>query len=379
MVIIFWMSILLIIYPYVIYPLLIGVWGLLRPLQVRRAAIEPTVTVLIPAYNEADCIATTLNRLIEQDYPRERLQIVVVSDASDDGTDEIVQRHADFNVELIRVESRGGKANALNVAVPQTRGEIIVFCDANAQFAQDAVRNLVRNFADGTVGYVTGQLTLVSPGESLSGGGSAAYVRYEGIVRVAETRVASIIGVNGGVDAIRRSLYSDVPRELITDLVLPLRVIASGYRVIYDPSVRSTEVANSQLRSEFRMRVRVALRAWQGLAHMKRLLNPLHYPVTAFCLLSHKVLRYVGFVFLLSAAVANISLAISSEIYQKLLFFQIALYVLAILGITRTGGGWGRRFGVLPGYLLVSYAAFALAAIKFVRGQTMATWKPRAG
>jgi cellulose synthase/poly-beta-1,6-N-acetylglucosamine synthase-like glycosyltransferase len=375
----FWLSLFLIFYPYIVYPALVLLWGALRPREVRRAVIEPTVTILVPAYNEADCIANTVSRLIEQDYPRERLQILVVSDGSDDGTDDIVRGFADRGVELLRQEGRGGKAVALNAAVLHARGEIIVFCDANAQFSSDAVRQFVCNFADPEVGYVTGQLTLASPGETVSGSGSGAYIRYENMVRAAETRVASIIGVNGGVDAIRRSLYSDIPRELITDFVLPLRVIDSGYRVVYDPAVRSTEVANAELQSEFRMRVRVALRAVQGLVHMKRLLNPLRYPVTAFCLMSHKVLRYMGFVFLVTAALSNLWLAASSAMYLTLLIAHVACYGLALMGIARIGGGWVGRVALVPAYLLVSYAAFALATFKFLRGQTMATWQPRAG
>lgn len=376
---IFWLSIFLIAYPYLVYPGLVSLWGSLRPREVRRAAVQPSVTILVPAYNEADCIANTIGRLIQQDYPRELLQILVVSDGSDDGTDDIVRSFADSGVELLRQEGRGGKALALNAAVRHARGDIIVFCDANAQFAPDAVRHFVCNFADPEVGYVTGQLSLVSPGTTVSGSGSGAYIRYENRVRAAESRMASIIGVNGGVDAIRRSLYSDIPRELITDFVLPLRVIAAGFRVVYDPRVQSIEIANVQLQSEFRMRVRVALRALQGLAHMKRLLNPLSHPVTAFCLVSHKVLRYMGFVFLVTAALSNLWLAPSSGLYQILLIAHATCYLLALLGIVGIGGRWIGRLALVPAYLLVSYAAFAMATLKFVRGQTMATWQPRAG
>jgi cellulose synthase/poly-beta-1,6-N-acetylglucosamine synthase-like glycosyltransferase len=376
---VFWGSVFLILYPYLVYPVLVLVWGKVKPWPVRRSVIEPMVTVLIPAYNEADCIGRTIDHLLAQRYPRQRLQILVVSDGSDDGTDEIVRSFAPQGVGLLRQEGRGGKALALNAAVRHARGEIVVFCDANACFHPQAVAQMVSNFADPDVGYVTGRLQLKAASGELSGAGGGAYLRYENMLRAAETGVGSVVGVNGGVDAVRRELYSDIPRELITDFVLPLRVIAAGRRVVYDPMVRSTEDANTEMGAEFRMRVRVALRALQGLVHMRPLLNPWCFPSAAFCLLSHKVLRYAGFVFLVLALLANTWLATRSLVYLWLLVLHLGCYALALLGLARVGGRWLRAFTVVPAYLLVSYAAFAVATLRFLRGQTMATWQPRAG
>jgi len=374
---VFWISLFLIAYPYAIYPFVLVVWGRVRARPVARAAIEPTVSVLIPAYNEADVIAATLAAMTAQDYPKERLQILVVSDCSDDGTDDIVRTFADRGVELLRQTERGGKALGLNAAVKRASGEIVVFCDANARFAPGAVRSLVQNFADPSVGYVTGKLTVASEGGVASGNGDA-YLRFEEGLRAAETRVGSVIGVNGGCDAIRRALYSDIPKELITDFVLPLRVIAAGKRVVFDPQAASLEDGNEELQSEFSMRVRVALRALQGLVHMRRLLNPLRYPAASFCIFSHKVVRYMAFVFLATALLSNVALAIGSPFYRGLLVAHLAVYALAACGLA----GLGRRLGLLavaPAYLLMSYSAFAVATWRFLRGQTMATWKPRAG
>jgi cellulose synthase/poly-beta-1,6-N-acetylglucosamine synthase-like glycosyltransferase len=377
MAFVFWISLLLIVHPYVTYPLALVVWRAVRSRPVARAPVEPTVSVLVPAYNEAAVIAATLGALLAQDYPKDKLQILVVSDCSDDGTDDIVRSFADRGVELLRQPQRGGKALGLNAAIRAARGEIAIFCDANARFEPGAVRCMVQNFADPAVGYVTGQLTLEAAGEVTGGGG--AYLRFEEWLRSAETDVASVIGVNGGCDAIRRSLYSDIPRELITDFVLPLRVIAGGHRVVFDPQAQSRETANADLQSEFSMRVRVALRAMQGLVHMRRLLDPLRYPAASFCLMSHKVLRYAAFVFLATALLSNIALAFTSPFYQVLLALHLLCYALAASGLS----GLGRRqFGILavaPAYLLMTYWAFAVATWRFLRGQSMATWKPRAG
>lgn len=376
----FWTSVFLVAYPYVIYPLLIAILGKFRPRRVRRAAQQPTVTILIPAYNEVNFIAATIQNKLDQGYPADKLEIIVVSDGSTDGTDEVVATFADRGVVLLRRNGREGKAAALNDAIRRARGEIVVFSDANSLFGPNALQRMVENFADPDVGYLTGSLGFLSKDSNLSGAGAGAYMRYENFVRRIETQVGSIIGVNGGVDAIRRDLYVDTPPHLITDFVLPLNVIAKGRRVVFDPDVTSLEVPNSEISSEFRMRVRVALRALQGLAFMRRLLDPRRHPLTAFCLISHKVLRYLGFVFMAIALISNIVLAVVGDgYYQTLLALHIAGYILAALGLVQRLPGALKRATVIPSYLLLSNAAFAVATFRFLRGDVMAIWQPRAG
>jgi cellulose synthase/poly-beta-1,6-N-acetylglucosamine synthase-like glycosyltransferase len=366
------------LYPLVGYPLVLCVIAALRPRAVARRASAPQVTVLIPAYNEASCIAATIQNKLEQDYPADKLQIIVVSDASSDGTDGIVQSYAPRGVELLRQVTRQGKAAALNEAVRRARGEILVFSDANSQFAPDTVRRLVENFADPLVGYVTGQLHYTHADET-SGRGSSGYMRYENWLRRLETQVDSVIGVNGGVDAMRRSLYSAVPVDQITDFVLPLQVIAAGFRVVYDARAHSCERANQEMGSEFRMRVRVALRALRGMVYARQALNPARRPLPAFCILSHKILRYLGFLFLGSAIVLNALLATRSDLYTLLLLAQLLLYLFALIGLARGLPRTLRALTALPTYFVMSNAAFAVAVLRFVRGDTLATWKPRAG
>lgn len=375
----FWGSVFLVVYPYLFYPALVLLLAGLRPRPVQARPLEASVTILIPAYNEAECIGSTIQNKLDQDYPREKLQILVVSDGSTDGTDEIVRRFADHGVQLLRRAGREGKAAALNEAIRMARGEIVVFSDANSLFDRNAIRYMVENFADPDVGYLTGALWLIDENATVSGGGIDTYMRYENLVRRAETRVGSIIGVNGGVDAIRRELYSDIPAGLITDFVLPLRVMAAGHRVIFDPRVIAREVANTELDSEFRMRVRVALRALQGLMHMRALLNPVRHPLASFGLISHKLLRYVAFVFMVIALLTNAALAWEMPGYRLLFVIHVLLYALAGLGMTRASPARLRWLTVVPSYLLMSYAAFAVAVFKFLRGQTMATWQPRTG
>lgn len=372
-------SVFLVLYPMVGYPLLVALAGAVRPRPVRRAPIAPRVSILIPAYNEAECIARTLDCMLAQDYPAERRRILVVSDASDDGTDEIVRRYADRGVTLLRRSERRGKAAGLNEAVRAADGEIVVFSDANAEFAPDAVRRLVENFADPGVGYVTGRLMPRHTGAGVAGTGGAGYLRFENWLRGIETRVHSVIGVNGGVDAMRRELYEDVPADQITDFVLPLRVIAAGRRVVFDPRARSTEEPNEEFGAEFQMRVRVALRALRGIWYMRRALDPRRHPWAAFAIFSHKILRYLGFLFLAAALVSSAILALHSGGFRILLLLQVAGYALALLAAR---DGRRARLGPLAGaaaYLVLANAAFAVATVRFIRGQSIATWRPRGG
>lgn len=374
----FWLSVFFILYPILIYPSLVWLLALIRPRPVKRGSWLPSVTVLIPAYNEAQNIAATIQNKLDQDYPRELLEIIVISDGSSDGTDDVVREFSSQNVKLIRREPREGKAAALNEGVWHASGKILVFSDANSLFASNAIRLMMEDFSDTTVGYVTGNLTYRTRGAGIAGNGCSAYMKYENALRTLETRAGSIMGVNGGVDAMRRELYTAVPRHLITDFVLPLQVIGKRHRVVYDERVHSFEFANSELGSELHMRIRVALRALQGIAHMRRLFNPIRYPWAAFSLISHKVSRYFCFIFFPIVFATNLML-VSSPGYGLFFVAQTMAYLLALVGLRKDLPRVFRRLTVVPAYFLLTNAAFAVAALKFLHGEKMATWQPRAG
>ncbi|NOY62728.1 MAG: glycosyltransferase family 2 protein [Gammaproteobacteria bacterium] len=375
----FWLSVVLVLYPYLIYPAIIKIIAKLNRKTVARADNVPNVTVLIAAYNEADCIELTMQKMLAQNYPKQKLEIIVVSDGSEDGTDTIVESYASQGVRLIRQEPRRGKAAALNLGVKQANGEILVFADANSQFTADALSHMVKNFADPSVGYITGTLRFLADDGSVSGDGCSAYMKFENFLRKLETDFGSVIGVNGGVDAIRKSLYTDIREDLITDFVLPLHVISQNHRVIYDEQVISYEMPNSEMEAEFRMRVRVALRALQGLRYMQTLLNPARNTRIAFSIISHKLIRYLAPIFMLAALLFNLLLALSSTLYTCIFAIHLLIYAAgawaAFFPVTGTAG----KLLTIPAYFLATNSAFMIALIKYVKGEKMATWKPRAG
>ena len=377
--VLFWILLVLSIYPFVLYPALAFVLSRLRSRPVRKRDETPTVTILIAAHNEAACIGETIANKLTLDYPRDRMEIIVVSDASTDGTDDRVRALEGQGVRLIRQEERRGKTSALNLGVAQAQGEILVFSDANSLYDHSALRALVRNFADESVGYVTGKMIYVHPEGSSTGEGNSAYMRYENLLREWETRLGSIVGVDGGVDAVRRSLYVPLPADALPDFALPLEVVRQGRRIVYEPGALLRERSVTLPRDEYRMRVRVALRALWAIRDRLDLLNPLRHGLFAWQLFSHKVLRYVAFLPLALLLAVNAALAPGSRFYAALLLIQVLGYAGAFLGFLLSGRRSVPRWLSLPYYFVLIQAASCHALLKLLAGQKIVVWAPRTG
>jgi cellulose synthase/poly-beta-1,6-N-acetylglucosamine synthase-like glycosyltransferase len=378
---IFWACFLVGLYPYAGYPLCVALLKALHPRPVRAAAVTPAVTVVISAYNEMAHIAATVRNKLAQDYPPALLDVMVVSDGSTDGTDEVLARLAsqEPRVSFLRQEPRGGKTAALNGLVERARGEIVVFSDANSMYRADTVRRLVAVFADPEVGYASGRMLYVDPHGSLVGDGCTSYMRYENTLRAYESAVGSVVGADGGIDAVRRSLYRPMRADQLPDFVLPLDVVEQGYRAVYVPQAVLEEETLSSESAEYRMRVRVALRAFWALWDKRALLNPLRFPLFSWQLASHKVLRYLSFAPLTLAAAINWLLLPAGWVYQALAVTQCAVALFALVaayGPSRLGGLSLARYCY---YFLLLNCASAIAFGRFARGDKQVLWQPRTG
>lgn len=378
---VFWVSVLLVLYVYAGYPLAVAVLGAVRTRRGRRATmeVEPAVTVLIAAYNEEDAIVATVRNKLEQDYPADRLEVLVVSDGSSDRTDELVQAIGDPRIRLLRQEPRAGKTSALNLAVLHARGAILVFSDANSLYAPDSVRHLVANFADPEVGYVSGRMVYANPEGTVIGDGCSAFMKYENWLRSAETRLGSVVGVDGGIDAVRRELYRPMNADQLPDFVLPLQVVAEGYRVVYEPGALLFEPALGRAGDEYRMRVRVSLRALWALCDMRRLLLGGGGALFAWQLWSHKVLRYLCFLFLAGAWLANGALLGEGWFFQASFVLQNAAWFGAFLSPLLEKKGRRMRLLALSNYFALLNLAAAHAFGKFLLGRKQVLWTPRKG
>ena len=238
-------------YIYVGYPMILIVLSFFLNKKVKKGDFKPTVSILISAYNEAQSIAKTLENKLALVYPKDKLEIIVISDGSTDETDQIVKRFEPNGVKLMRQEPRAGKTAALNLGVTHATGEIIVFCDANSIYEEKALTHLTKNFNDPGVGYVTGKMIYIRPDDGRTGDGCSAYMKYENFLRLVETRAGSIAGVDGGVDAVRKKLYKPMSPDQLPDFVLPLKIIEQGYRVIYEPDAVLKEPALNASKDEY--------------------------------------------------------------------------------------------------------------------------------
>jgi cellulose synthase/poly-beta-1,6-N-acetylglucosamine synthase-like glycosyltransferase len=377
--IVFVLSLLLLIYVYLGYPVIVCLLGGLRSRPVRKQVFEPFITIVIAAFNEEEHIAATVSNKLQLDYPPEKLEIIVVSDGSADRTDEIVNSFTDQRIKLVRQEPRAGKTSALNLVIPQAAGEIIVFSDANSIYDKGALKALVANFADSEVGYVTGKMIYVNPDGSIIGDGCSAYMKYENFLRTCETRIGSIVGVDGGIDAVRKELYHPMNPDQLPDFVLPLSVVEQGYRVVYEPDALLREDALKAAGDEYRMRVRVSLRALWALWDKRKLLFSDRDKLFAWQLFSHKVARYLCFIFMFLAFVANLSLLEAGFIYRLFFICQVAAYFLAVVSPWLEKRGRQLKIASLCHYFLLINIAAGHAFLKFIRGKKQVVWNPRTG
>lgn len=375
----FWGCIFLIVYVYFGYPVALLVMGRLRKRPVKKAPFEPAVSIIISAYNEEAHIGATLCNKLALNYPKDKVQIMVVSDASEDKTDEIVRGFEDRGVLLLRQETRLGKTSALNRAVPAARGEVIVFSDANSLYDADSLNKLMQNFSDPTVGYATGRMIYTNPDGTIIGDGCSAYMRYENFLRRLETQLGSIVGVDGAIDAVRKELYRPMNPDQLPDFVLPLKVIEQGYRVVYEPEAILTEAALKTEQDEYRMRLRVTLRALWTLRDLRQLLSLHRFGLFAWQLWTHKLLRYLCFLFLAGAYLANLLLWKQSPFYGVLLLLQSLMYLgMLFPWPAAQGKTFSRLMGHMRYFLLLNLSA-GHACLKCLLGQKQGTWTPRKG
>ncbi len=371
---IFWMAFGSILFAYVGYSVSIVLIELFvrRPLQ--RRDIEPMVTFLITAYNEERNLAAKLDQTLHLDYPADKLEVIVASDGSTDRTDEVVRSFADRGVRLVRVEGRVGKTETQNQAVRQAAGEIIVFSDATTRYERQAIRKIVRNYADPAVGAVSGRYEYYNPTGASIGVGTVLFWKYENFIKRKQTRIYTITGCCGCIYSVRRCAYEALPPDIISDLCEPLKVLEKGYRIVFEPEAIAYEETTEHAKEEFSMRVRVAVRGMRGLLFMRKLFNPLRYGFVSYQLFSHKVMRWLVPLFMIVGLAAN-ALLLERPLYRGAFALQAALYLAAGAGLF--AARWKVRLLPLslPLYFVTVNIAALAAMLRVLRGYRAVTWE----
>ena len=371
---IFWLSGAVVAYVYIGYPLLLK----LAHLAFGRApshppAVEPPMTLVISAFNEEASIREKLENTLQLDYPADRLQVLVVSDASDDRTDDIVREFAGRGVRLLRMAERGGKTVGLNAAIREASGDVVVFSDANAMYRRDALRRLSAPFADRTVGAVVGESTY-HDSETASEASESLYWKYETAIKRLESETGSVVGGDGAIYAIRRGLYVPMRADALSDFVNPLQIVKSGHRCLYEPAAQSVEKAAEGFDREFRRKVRIVNRAWRAMLGMPELLNPFRHGFFALKLISHKLLRWLAPVFLAVLLVTNLALLGQGPLYAASLAAQLAFYALALTGHVMRHRERMPRLLSVPYYFTMVNIASARGILDAFKGETYTTW-----
>ncbi len=372
LVVLFWACAAGVAYAYAGYPIALWLGCRIAPravgLLVPPSGPWPGVSIVLPVYNERDAIHAKLVNTCALSYGGP-LEIIVVSDASDDGTDDVVRSVTDPRIRLLRQEARQGKGAALNRALEYAQHEIVVFTDAGISLATEAISALVAPFADPSVGCVSGEDRIVGPS------GEGLYGRYELALRRLESRFGSIVGASGSLYAQRRSLCAPFIAGLAPDFLSVLRTADAGYAALSTPDATGTMTATQSSSGEFERKVRTLLRGITTLFAFPQLLNPVRVPKMAFCLASHKLARWSVPFLMLTMFLTSLWLAAGSMVYALILVLQVLFYGVALLGVIAPATSVS-RIARVPLFFCLANAAALVAAVKYGRGIRQEVWAP---
>lgn len=364
MKILFYLSLLGILYTYIGYPLLMMLLlKFKRERPVNKKEITPYISVVIPAYNEEKSIGAKLNEVINLNYPREKMEVIVVSDASSDRTDEIINGFLSQGVKLFRMEQRSGKIAAYRRVLPLLKGEIIVFSDATSILSTNSLIHLISNFNDETVGCAGGVLAYVNLKQASVGKGEKKYWSYEKRIRAYENKLCSLPSVSGTFYAVRKELYPlDMKDDLADDLIVPFYVRKKGMRAVIDDSAICKDFTTLAIKEEMNKRIRITVQNIRGLLDQPAILNPFQYGLYSIFVISHKLFRLLAPIFLLTLFIATLFLSLHSLVFLFILTCQILFYA----------GGYINNSIF---YFCLSNLAILIGIGKFLKGERVITWE----
>ena len=369
---VFWLSFALVAYTYAGYGGLVWAWAHLFPRPVRRGERLPTITIVTVAQDEAARIERRLDNLVGLDYPRDRVEIVLVSDGSRDDTVERARAFAPAGVRVIARADRRGKAACLDDVAAVSTGEVLVMCDTRQWIEPDALRLLVAPLCDPSVGAVSGTIALASESGAV-GRGYGAYWRYETFLRSCESAIGSLLGATGALYAIRRELFEPVPTDTLDDdIAIPCRALRHGQRIVFEPRARAIDESPSEAGHELDRRARTLAGVFQLFGRERWLLDPRRNPIWLQTV-SHKGLRLLGPFLLVAALLASAALY-AHPFYQAALAGQLVFYAAALVGFAAPHTA-AVRLVALPATFVLMQAAVIVGLIRLLRGRQPVTWR----
>ncbi len=385
--ILFWLSVFAVFYVYAGYPIIVTILARIHAKPINKQDIAPMITLLIAAYNEETVIEGKIHNSLKLEYPKDRLQILIAADGSDDHTVEIVERYQDAGIELSFAPERRGKMAAIMRALRLARGEVIVFSDANNHYKADTLKILVRPFADPTVGAVSGAKHIIEDGKPL-GSSEGLYWKYESFLKKQEARLGSCMGVTGEILAIRRELFIEPPTQVINDdFYILMQVLRQGYRLIYEPMALSYEEVSATAADEIIRRTRIIAGRYQAIGMAARLL-PWNNPLVVWQIFSHKFLRPFVPVMMILAFLSNLIAVIwppaatearwfwlSQPFNLYLFLLQCLFYLMALAGNSTKKEDWLGKILYLPAFLVNSNFAALIGLFRYLARKQQVAWK----
>jgi biofilm PGA synthesis N-glycosyltransferase PgaC len=375
MPILFWLAFSILGYIFIGYPIVARIRAAIHPKTRHRAPIEPTVTIILAAYNEAARIERRISNLLELDYPTDKLQIIIGSDGSTDDTAARARRFAPDRVVVHDFAMRRGKPALLNALVPLAKGDIVVFADARQRFDRMAIRALVSNFVDASVGGVSGELVITKRAQAeLRNEGAAMYWKYEKLIRSTESRSGSTVGATGAIYAIRKSLFEPLAEDtLLDDVLIPVRIARRGYQVVFEPGAKAFDLAPANAHAELVRKIRTIGGTFQLFSRERWLLSPRSNPLW-FETISHKALRLTIPLWLAVLLISNLTL-LEWPLYQLTMAGQGAFYAAAVAGAGQHQARRRRLVLTLPYTMCLLSWATVIGFVRFITRTQQVTWE----
>jgi cellulose synthase/poly-beta-1,6-N-acetylglucosamine synthase-like glycosyltransferase len=379
--ILFWISAIIVFYSFFGYGIILFVLVKLKRIFTKKRnymsdTFEPTVSIIVACYNEATIIKEKILNTLQIDYPKDKLQIIFISDGSTDGTDSTI---ADFEeIELLHQPARKGKSAAENRSVKYANGEVIIFSDANTFLKKDVVRKIVRHYINPSVGAVSGEKRIYQDKtENAAGAGEGFYWKYESKLKQWDSELLTVVGAAGELISFRKHLFENLEEDtILDDFILSLRITQKGYRVQYEPEATATETASANSKEELKRKIRICAGGWQAMSRLTSLLNVFKHPILTFQYVSHRVLRWtLAPVLLVLLLPINFALSADSDFYTILLDIQLLIYAAAFFGYLLENKSIKIKLLFIPFYFLfMNYAAIA-GFFRFMLGTQSSSWE----
>lgn len=385
--VLFWILLFIVFYTYIGYGIVLFII-----VKIRRAlgigkkvavdhSYEPEVTLFIAAYNEKDYVKTKMQNSYELEYPKEKLNIVWVTDGSDDGTQELLKGYE--NTTVYHLDARNGKIGAMNRGMEFVNTPIVIFSDANTMLGAESVRRIVNQFANKTVGCVSGEKRIINKESDVaSGAGEGLYWKYESTLKKWDAELYSVVGAAGELFAIRTSLYRHVEKDtLLDDFVISLRVAQDGYTIQYDPEAYAIETASANVKEELKRKIRIAAGGIQSIVRLRSLLNIFKYGTLSFQYISHRVLRWtitpLCLILLIpvSAVLAYNQGFLAFKLYSIMFLLQLVFYIAALTGWFLENRSTSIKILFVPYYFFIMNLSVVLGFFRYMKKSQSVNWE----